>query len=94
MRSDEGLERELDNLTFALQRDLLVWRLARLHDLPNEEKWKRCLEQLHQLRDLLTEIEAFLIDEQEGSDSKARGRELTTHSHSFASAQKRTLHDP
>ena len=66
MRSDADLERELDNRTFALQRDLLLWRLAREHGLPDEEKRKRCLEQLRHLGDLLAEIEAFLRDQQEG----------------------------
>jgi hypothetical protein len=65
MRSEANLERELDNRTYALQRDLLVLRLARLHGLPHEERRKRCLEQLRYLSDLLTELEAFLKDEQE-----------------------------
>ena len=62
MRSDTDIERELDNLAFALQRNLLMLRLARMHGLPDEEKRKRCLESRSKLHDLLTEIEAFLID--------------------------------
>jgi hypothetical protein len=65
MRSDANFEQELDNRTYALERDLLVWRLARMHGLPDAEKRKRCLERLHHLGDLLTEIEAFLIDHHE-----------------------------
>jgi hypothetical protein len=65
IKSDANLERELDNRTYALQRDLLVLRLARMHGLPHEEKRKRCLEQLRHLGDLLTEIEASLRDQQE-----------------------------
>jgi hypothetical protein len=75
MRSDANFERELDNRTFALQRDLLLWRLARLHGLPDEEKRKRCLEQLGPLCELLAEIEAFLRDQQEGVT--ARQQELS-----------------
>ncbi len=66
MRSEANFERELDNRTYALQRDLLLWRLARLHGLPTEEKRKRCLEQLRPLGELLAEIEAILRDQQEG----------------------------
>ena len=75
MRSEANLERELDNRTFALQRDLLLWRLARVHGLPDEEKRKRCLEQLRLLCDLLAEIEAFLRDQQERV--RARLQELS-----------------
>jgi hypothetical protein len=67
LRSDIDLERELDNRAFALQRDLFLWRLAQLHDSPGEEKRKRCLEQLNQLRDLLAEMEAFLMVRSPGS---------------------------
>jgi hypothetical protein len=70
MRSAANFERELDNRTYALQRDLLLWRLARLHGLPDEEKRTRCLAQLRHLVDLLTEIEAFLSDQQEEVTAK------------------------
>ncbi len=66
MRSEVDFERELDNRAFALQRDVLMWRLARMHGLSHEEKQKRCLESLSRLRDLLTELEVFLTDGQEG----------------------------
>ena len=75
MRSDTDLERELDNLAFALQRDLLMLRLARMHGLPEEEKRKRGLESLSKLRDLLTEMEAFLIDGQEERQQQRRKSE-------------------
>jgi hypothetical protein len=70
MKSDMSLEWELDNRTFALQRDLLMWRLARMQGLPAEEKQKRCLEQLSHLYDLLPRIEALLRDRQEGATGK------------------------
>jgi hypothetical protein len=60
LRNDANLEQEMDNLAFAAQRDLLLLRLARMQSLPDEEKRKRCLASLSKLRDLLTEIEAFL----------------------------------
>jgi flagellin-specific chaperone FliS len=66
MRSEADVERELDDQTFALQRDVVIWRLARMYGLSDEEKRKRCLESLSKLRDLLTELEVFLTDEQEG----------------------------
>jgi hypothetical protein len=75
MRSEADLERELDNLTFALQRDLLMLRLARQHHLPDEEKRTRSLEQLSKLRDLLTEIEALLTARQGAGPVQAPGRE-------------------
>jgi hypothetical protein len=75
MRTDAELEQEMDNLAFATQRDLLMLRLARMHSLPDEEKRKRCLESLSKLRDLLTEIEAFLIDGQEGVHQQRRKSE-------------------
>jgi hypothetical protein len=37
-----------------------------MYGLSDEEKRKRCLESLSKLRDLLTELEVFLTDEQEG----------------------------
>ena len=61
MRSDADFERELDNLSFAAQRDLLMLRLAHMYSLTSEGRRERCLESLNKLRDLLTEIEAFLI---------------------------------
>ncbi len=70
MKRGVNLEQELDNWTFALQRDLLMWRLARLQGLPSEEKRKRCFEQLRHLRDLLAEIETFLRDRQEGATGR------------------------
>jgi len=70
MRSDIDFERELDNLSFAMQRDLLMLRLAHMHSLADEEKRKHCLESLSKLRDLLTAIEAFLIDGQEGGQQQ------------------------
>jgi hypothetical protein len=75
MRSEADLERELDNLTFALQRDLLMLRLARQHHVSSEEKRTRSLEQLSKLRDLLTEIEAFLTAGQGGGQPQAPGSE-------------------
>lgn len=66
MRSEADMERELDNLTFALQRDLLMLRLTQMHHLPDEEKRRRCLGQLNKLRALLAEIEASLTNRQEG----------------------------
>jgi hypothetical protein len=66
MRSDADFERELDNLSFAAQRDLLMLRLAHVYNLTSEGRRERCLESLSKLRDLLTEIEAFLIDGREG----------------------------
>lgn len=65
MRSDADFERELDNLSFAAQRDLLMLRLAHLYSLTSEGRRERCLASLSKLRDLLTEIETFLIDGQE-----------------------------
>jgi hypothetical protein len=70
MRSEGDLERELDDRAFALQRDLLMWRLARIHGLAQEERRTRCLESPSRLRDLLTELEAFLTDGQEGADQR------------------------
>jgi hypothetical protein len=66
MMSDADFERELDNLSFAAQRDLLMLRLAHVYNLTSEGRRERCLESLSKLRDLLTEIEAFLIDGREG----------------------------
>ena len=65
MRNDIDVEQELDNRAFALQRDLLMWRLARMHGLPHEEKRKRCLESLSKLHDLLIRVEILLTDGQE-----------------------------
>ncbi|HZT98604.1 MAG TPA: hypothetical protein VFA10_03030 [Ktedonobacteraceae bacterium] len=65
MRSDADFERELDNLSFAAQRDLLMLRLAHMYSLTSEGRRERCLSSLSKLRDLLTEIETFLIDGQE-----------------------------
>ncbi len=73
MRSDTEFEQELDNLSFAVQRDLLILRLAHLHSLACEGKRERCLASLNKLRDLLTEIETFLIDGQEGGQQQ-RGK--------------------
>jgi hypothetical protein len=70
MQRDADLEQELDTRTYALQRDLLLLRLARLHHLPTQEKQARCLEQLTQLRALLTEIEAS-VSGQPGCPSPA-----------------------
>jgi hypothetical protein len=61
-KSDVDLEQELDTLTYAVQRDWLLLRLARMHGLPHEEKRKRCLEQLEKLHLLLTEMTTFLTD--------------------------------
>jgi hypothetical protein len=66
MRSEVDVERELDDQTFTLQRDVVIWRLARMYGLSHEEKRKQCLESLSKLRELLTECEVFLTDEQEG----------------------------
>jgi hypothetical protein len=66
MRTEADFERELDNRAFALQCDVLRWRLACRHSLPHEEQRKRCLESLRELRDLLTQLEGFLTDGQEG----------------------------
>jgi hypothetical protein len=68
MRSEADVERELDDRTFALQRDVVMWRLACRYGLSHEEQRKRCLESLSKLRDLFTELEVFLTDEQEGED--------------------------
>jgi hypothetical protein len=70
MRSERDFERELDNRAFALQRDVLTWRLARMHGLSHEEKRHQCLESLRRLRDLLTELEVFLTDRQEGAGQR------------------------
>ena len=67
MRSGIDFERELDNLAFALQRDLLLLRLARMRHEPEEEKQKRCLIQLDTLRALLTQIEVYVAKEAEGN---------------------------
>ena len=75
MRSDTEFEQELDNLSFAVQRDLLILRLAHLHSLASEGKRERCLTSLNKLRDLLTEIETFLIDGQEGGQQQRRKSE-------------------
>ena len=64
MRTEADFERELDNRAFALQCDVLRWRLARRHSFPQEEQRKRCLESLSELRDLLTQLEGFLTDGQ------------------------------
>lgn len=72
MRSDADFERELDNLSFAAQRDLLMLRLADMYSLTSEGRRERCLESLSKLRDLLTEIEAFLLDGQEGGLQQRR----------------------
>src|SRR5437764_11198242 len=77
MRSDADFERELDNLSFAAQRDLLMLRLAHMYSLTSEGRRERCLESLSKLRDLLTEIETFLIDGQE--EGQQQGRNQTTH---------------
>ena len=66
MRSEVDFERELDNRAFALQRGVLMWRLARMHGLSHEEKRKHCLESLSSLRNLLKELEVFLTDGQGG----------------------------
>ena len=60
VKRDVDLEQELDTLTYAVQRDWLLLRLARMHGLPHEEKRKRCLEQLEKLHLLLTEMTTFL----------------------------------
>jgi hypothetical protein len=70
MRSEVDVERELDNRAFALQRDVLMWRLAHTHGLSQEEKRHQCLESLRRLRDVLTELEVFLTDGQEGGDRR------------------------
>jgi hypothetical protein len=70
MRKEVDFERELDDRAFALQRDVLMWRLASQYGLSQEEKRYRCLESLRSLRDLLTELEAFLTDGQEGGDQQ------------------------
>ena len=75
MRSDADFERELDNLSFAVQRDLLMLRLAHMYSLTREGRRERCLESLSKLRDLLTEIETFLIDGQEGEQQQRRKSE-------------------
>ena len=67
MKRDIDLEQELDTLTYAVQRDWLLLRLARMHSLPSEEKRKRCLEQLEKLHLLLTEMTTFLTDKSEWS---------------------------
>ena len=72
MRSEGDLERELDDQTFALQRDLVMWRLERMHGLPHEEQRKRCLASLRRLRDLLTELEVLLTVGQEGADQRCK----------------------
>ena len=75
MRSDADFEQELDNLSFAAQRDLLMLRLAHMYSLTSEGRRERCLESLSKLRNLLTEIETFLIDGQEdGQDAPQRLR--------------------
>jgi hypothetical protein len=75
MRSDADFEQELDNLSFAAQRDLLMLRLAHLYSLTSDGRRERCLASLSKLRDLLTEIEAFLIDGQEGEQQQRRKSE-------------------
>jgi hypothetical protein len=70
MRSEADFERELDNSVFALQCDVLMWRLARMYGLSYEEKRKRCLESLGKFRDVLTELEVFLTDGQEGGQQR------------------------
>ncbi len=70
MRNKVDFERELDNRAFALQRDVLMWRLASQYGLSQEEKRYRCLESLRSLRGLLTELEVFLTDGQEGEDQQ------------------------
>ncbi len=75
MRSDADFEQELDNLSFAVQRDLLMLRLAHMYSLTSEGRRERCLESLSKLRDLLTEIETFLIDGQEGGHQQRRKNE-------------------
>jgi hypothetical protein len=70
MRSEVDVERELDKRAFALQRDVLMWRLARTHGFSQEEKRHHCLESLRRLRDVLTELEVFLTDGQEGADQR------------------------
>jgi hypothetical protein len=62
VKSDVDFEQELDTLTYALQRDWLLLRLTRMHGLPDEEKRKRCLEQLEKLHVLLTQMKASLTD--------------------------------
>ena len=79
MRSGADFERELDNLSFAAQRDLLMLRLARMYSLTSEGRRERCLASLSKLRDLLTEIEAFLIDGQEEEHSRGERAKLTAH---------------
>jgi hypothetical protein len=68
MRNEVDFERELDDRAFALQRDMVMWRLARMHGFPQEERRKRCLESLSSLRDLLAELAVLLTDGQEGAD--------------------------
>lgn len=75
MRSDADFEQELDNLSFAAQRDLLMLRLAHVYSLTSERRRERCLASLSKLRDLLTEIEAFLLDGQEGEQQQKRKSE-------------------
>ncbi len=75
MRSDADFERELDNLSFAAQRDLLMLRLAHMYSLTSEGRRERCLASLSKLRDLLTEIEAFLLNGQEGEQQHNRKSE-------------------
>ena len=75
MRSNADFERELDNLSFAMQRDLLMLRLAHMYSLTREGRRERCLESLSKLRDLLSEIQTFLIDGQEGGQQQGRKSE-------------------
>ena len=70
MRNKVDVERELDDRAFALQCDVLMWRLASQYGLSQEEKRQRCLESLKSLRGLLTELEGFLTDGQEGEDQR------------------------
>ena len=80
MRSDADFERELDNLSFAAQRDLLMLRLAHVYNLTSEGRRERCLDSLNKLRDLLTEIEAFLRDGQErGQEQRGKSEADCTH---------------
>jgi hypothetical protein len=62
LKSAVDLEQQLDTLTYAVRRDWLLLRLARMHGLPDEEKRKRCLEHLDQLHGLLTQMKASLTD--------------------------------
>jgi hypothetical protein len=70
MRNEVDFERKLDNRVFALQRDVLMWRLASQYGFSQEEMRHGCLESLRSLRGLLTELEVFLTDGQEGGDQQ------------------------